>query len=119
MELSNYFNSLSIEEQEIYKQKISIINIDPYMIKFQDCSSKIEDFPKVLYPDIFMYLVYTKSKYTADEMKAYKSLEAYNQAACGWVRQMSVKRMGLYSLILSKVGIIYVQSNNKGVKFRI
>lgn len=103
MEVSNYCKSLSTEEQAVYRQKISLINVDPYLIRTQECSSKIEDFPNIVYPDIFMYLVHTKSKFTADDMKAYKSLESYNQAACGWVRQLAIKNMGTYSLIFSKV----------------
>lgn len=78
MNFSVYYGNLSKKEQFMYKEKCSISNMDPYTIKDQDCSSKVEDFPKVLYPDIFMYLVHTKSNYTVDEMRAYKSLEAYN-----------------------------------------
>lgn len=105
MEVSNYCKNLSLEDQEVYRKKISIINVDPYLIKTQECSSIIEHFPNICYPDIFMYFVHTKSKYTNEEMKAYKSLEAYNQAACGWVRQVAVKNMGTYCLVISKVSI--------------
>jgi len=41
--------------------------------------------PEVTYPDIFNFLVLTKSPYTLDEFKAYKSLEAYNFFASGWI----------------------------------
>lgn len=73
------------------------------MVNLEDCSTDISDFPKVLYPDIVMYLVYTKSAYTMNEMEAYKSLEAYNQVVCGWVRKICVKQFDSNILILGKV----------------
>ncbi|KAJ8930183.1 hypothetical protein NQ314_017047 [Rhamnusium bicolor] len=77
--------------------------IDPYLIKLEDCSTELSDFPKILYPDIVIYLVHTKSAFTMEEMKAYKSLEAYNQAVCGWVKKICVKPFGSYILVLGKI----------------
>ena len=47
-------------------------------------------FPKVTYPDIVNYLVFGPSPFTMEDMRAYKSLEAYNQFVCGWVRDLGV-----------------------------
>lgn len=103
MNVSAYYTELSEIHQERYTEKISLLGIDPYVVNLEDCSTDISDFPKLLYPDIVMYLVYTKSAYTMDEMKAYKSLEAYNQAVCGWVRKICVKQFDSNILILGKV----------------
>lgn len=51
MNFSVYYDNLSKEEKFMYREKCSIINMDPETIKDQH-RSKIEDFPKVLYPDI-------------------------------------------------------------------
>ena len=87
-----------------YFHKINLIQVDPYLdLNCSERSTNVEDFPKVLYPDIVNYLVYKKSAYTLKELKAYKSLEAYNQAACGWVRKVFTKRLNNYILVLGKV----------------
>ena len=49
------------------------------------------NFPSISYPDIVNYFVFRPSPYSADDMKAYKSLEAYNQVIEGWIRDVKVK----------------------------
>lgn len=71
MKVSSYYENLDRNHQERYISKISLLGIDPYIINLDECSMKISDFPKILYPDIVMYLVHTKSAFTMDEMKAY------------------------------------------------
>ncbi|KAK1889898.1 Pyridoxal phosphate homeostasis protein [Dissostichus eleginoides] len=41
--------------------------------------------------DITSYLVLHTSYYTASQMKAYKSLEAFNYLVCGWVNDLGTK----------------------------
>lgn len=80
MVLSPYFYTLDKTHQERYLDKVESVQFDPYLLREEGCSKNVYDFPKVLYPDIVMHLVHTKSAFTMEEMKAYKSLEAYNQA---------------------------------------
>ena len=103
MDLSKYCQLLVGTHKERYLEKISVLSCDPYTVEFGEFSMDLADFPPTLYPDIVMYLVHTKSAYSMDEMKAYKSLEAYNQAACGWVRKMGVKKFSEHILVLGKV----------------
>ena len=42
-------------------------------------------FPAIRYPDIANYLVFGTNPFSAEDMKAYKSLNAYNQVLDGWV----------------------------------
>ena len=49
-----------------------------------------DNFPSISYPDIVNYLVFRPSPYSADDMKAYKRLETYNQVIKGWVRDVKV-----------------------------
>ncbi|KAK5638751.1 hypothetical protein RI129_013046 [Pyrocoelia pectoralis] len=100
---SDYYKTLDREHSSHYLSKISIVNIDPYSIKLRDCSDKVEDYPNVLYPDIVNYLLYTKSAYTHQQLKAYKGLDAYKQANSGWVREVLTKRCCKKIVVLGRV----------------
>ncbi len=67
-------------------------NIDPYTGSKKTWSRDVEDYTGITYPDIVSYLLFAKSAYTNEELKNYKSLDAYNQFVCGWVRDISVKK---------------------------
>lgn len=106
MEFSTYYYTLDNIHQQRYVEKVALIQIDPYLLKEKDCSIDLADFPKIFYPDIVMYLVHTKSAFTMEEMKAYKSLEAYNQALCGWVKKIFVKQVASKVVVVGKVGFV-------------
>ena len=67
---------------------ISLIGDDPYKIPKGNFSNSHDVLPAVTYPDIYNYLVASPSPYSKEDLKAYKSLEAYNQFVCGWVRDI-------------------------------
>ena len=74
---TDYFNKLDPPTLKRYKEKLEIIgNIDPYSAPDSHFSVKIVDFLSICYPDIVNYLVFNPSPSSADDMKAYKSLEA-------------------------------------------
>lgn len=68
-----------------YKEKISLIGVDPYQIDPIALSKDPSLLPAVTYPDIYNYLVHTVSAYTSQELKAFKSLESYNYFISGKV----------------------------------
>ena len=95
MDKSKYFQCLSSESKKRYLAKISKIeNVDPYCLKKENLNSDTECFPKISYPDIV----------TAEELKCYKSVEAYNYFLCEWVKEIAVKTFKDEScLILGRV----------------
>ena len=87
MEKSSYQLCLSKDSRKRYEEKIAKINnVDPYLLKKSDLCAAQELYPSVSYPDIVNYLLFAPSPITADEIKCYKSMGAYNQFLCGWVK---------------------------------
>ena len=77
--------------QKRYNEKTELIgNKDPYTLSENEFSVDFENFLSISYPDIVNYLVFRPSPYSADDIKAYKSLEAYNQVIEGWVKDVKV-----------------------------
>ena len=69
-----------------YIQKTKLCDgIDPYCLKKSDFSYNHDDFPCVTFPDISNYLVLSMSFYIIQQIKAFKSMEAYNFFVSGWV----------------------------------
>ena len=56
-----------------------------YAIKDENFTYDINCFPAITYPDIVNYLAFGTSPFSAEDMKAYKSFDAYNQVLEGWV----------------------------------
>lgn len=75
-----YRDSLDTITKARYLDKLKIIDgKDPYEInKAEWNKTDIESWLDICYPDIVNYLVYCQSAYTLAELKAYKSLQAYN-----------------------------------------
>ena len=82
--MNSYFESLDPPSRKRYMEKISAIGgIDPYAIKSEKFDCNIENFPAVTYPDIVNYLIFGSSPFIANQLKSYKSLEAYSQVIEG------------------------------------
>ena len=89
--LKNYIDSLASDVKKRCKEKIALVDdIDPYATNKKTWSTAVADYPIITYPDIVNYLQFTKSAYTNDELKNFKSLEAYNQFLSGWVKEISL-----------------------------
>lgn len=91
---SEYYKSLAPDVAERYKIKIVLINNeDPYPMSKEDLVKDFSVLPKITYLHystytplftlylhyMVQYLVYNKSFYTAEDFKAHKSFESYNQ----------------------------------------
>lgn len=88
--MSDYLKKLCSENPdaaERYQQKVSIINdTDPYSLANDDMNYDPASFPSITNMDIVAYLVLTTSFYTKQQMKAFKSLQAYKYFDAGFVR---------------------------------
>ena len=106
--MNSYFESLDPLLRKRYMEKISVIGgIDSYIIKSEKFDCNIESFPAVTYQDIVTYLIFRSSPFTANQLKAYNSLEAYNQVIEGWVRDVKVYLYEEKRLVIGKVAILF------------
>ena len=88
---SSYFNELQKEDKAKYKRKLTLTNgqllPDPYGI-VENWKSDVKLMPDVSWGDMYNYLVNSPSEYTHDNLKAYKSLEAFNFFVCNHVQDI-------------------------------
>ena len=74
-----YWDTLEEIPKARYLDKLKVIqDKDPYKMQKGEWSNDMKTWPEVAYSDIINYLVYMQSAYTLAELKAYKSLLAYN-----------------------------------------
>jgi len=89
--LRGYRDSLSAENQATYDAKLQLIeNIDPYSVGANFFAQSMVKWPEIEFPDIVNYLLCSTSKFTKEQVKAYKSLQAYQYFVAGWVRSIYV-----------------------------
>ena len=91
LSLSNYYSGLDNTAKERYMDKLRLINkIDPYYRMAsrskKSLPSALEwmNWPDVLYADIYNYLILSPGM-SHEKLKAFKSLDGYNQFINGWV----------------------------------
>jgi len=90
-QLSRYAEGLEEKAKARYIQKLQLINgVDPFLLA---STTKVGRSSSVLPPveaaDLVSYLVLQTSFVTAQQFKAHKSMEAYNQFVSGWVKDVS------------------------------
>ena len=61
-----------------------IDNLHPYSAKKNDFTQNISDSPPGTYPVTNNFFIFKPTPYTAAHMRAYKSLDAYNQVLENW-----------------------------------
>ena len=104
-----YKDWLDKQTRDRYDEKCNLIGgLDPYNLRKGLLTSDTNSLPAITYIDVMNYLVNTKSAYTMEELKAYKSLEAYNQFVCGWVKDTMSTVVGTKVLITARVRKFFV-----------
>ena len=88
---SEYYLNLESEDKKRYKEKLTLSNgelsTDPSVLDV-GWKGEVPRLPDLCFADIFNYLINTPSDYTKENLKAYKSLEAYNFFVCGHVHDV-------------------------------
>ena len=93
LNLSSYAAGLPRDAKDRYVKKISLINnVDPFLGVFPGAGAR-SDLPPVDLTDLLSYLVLKTSFVTISQFKGRKSLEAYNQFVCGWVKDVVTRKI--------------------------
>ena len=84
-------------EGERYKEKVKMLaGLDPYKLverkcaDVETCSVAKGNMPDIQYHDVYNYLINSKSAYTGQQLKAFKSLDAYKYFIAGFVNDTRV-----------------------------
>lgn len=89
---SDYFKNLSsgATVRRRYLEKISeIIDIDPFTLtNGSQYRIQHDELPKMNFADIVSYFLFTHSFYTGDQLKSYKSLQAYKYVKAKFIRNI-------------------------------
>ena len=103
--LPGYFEGLQWKEsRQRYLEKLKDVNgEDPYEVLRNEWTDDVDSWPNVTYIHVGMYLLFSKSPYTEDQLMNYKSLDCYQNFANGWVREVFVKKFGENRLLIAKV----------------
>ena len=84
--------------------KIKLINsLDPYELMKEDWKDDVDLWPNTSYINVGMYLLFSPSPYTQEDLENYKSLEYYHRFIAGWVRDVLVKDVGDKRILTAKV----------------
>ena len=74
--LKNYINSLEPDVKKRYKGKLKLMDdVDPYATSKKKWSTAVAHYPAIKYPDIINYVLFTKSAFTNDDLKNFKTLQ--------------------------------------------
>ena len=86
-----HLEHLCERDKQRYKDKITVNGIllrDPFQITEKEWINDPSLRPPVQFGDIWNYLVNTPGQYTAESLRAYKSLDGYNFFVSGHVRDV-------------------------------
>ena len=107
--LGGYFASLQDTHGKArYLEKLSILGgFDPYESEKSQWLDDIDLWPSITHIHLAMYLLYTPSRYTGEDLLNYKSLDCYINFVSGWVREVMVKVFDQKRVVLGKVRQIH------------
>ena len=95
-------SKIKLPDRDTYKEKVTsyLCGQDPYELPVKDWDDDVDLWPSVTYVDIGMYLLFSNSHYTQDQLKDFKNLDCYQKFANEWVREVYVKKLSDQTLVL-------------------
>ena len=102
--VSNYVRWLPTDVRTRYLAKTEALNYDPYCVREVEFGSDATTWPPVEHVDVINYMTFTSSAYTSDQLKKYKSLDAYKFFQDGWIKKILHNEFEDLHLLLAKVG---------------
>ena len=104
-----YFNELGKEDKIRHKEKITLSDrttiTDPYGL-WNNWKNNISLLPGISWAHIYNYLINMPSAFTHENLKAYKSLEAFNFFVCNHVQNVfyhSISKESKFCCVKTKV----------------
>lgn len=90
--LPGYMDEIGdIPSKERYKEKLSYTGgEDPYELPRSSWIDDVDKWPNTTYMHVGLYLAFTPSPYTGEDLLNYKSLDCYQRFLAGWVREVLV-----------------------------
>ena len=90
--LPGYISTLQDStSKERYLEKLKLIGgNDPYEIQLSLWLDDVDLWPSTTYIHVGMYLAFSPSPYTGEDLLNYKSLDCYRRFVAGWVREVLV-----------------------------
>lgn len=93
----NLIEPISAADSKRYHEKLTVGGVrlpDPfYQVDADAWCSDLSELPFVTFPDMYVYFVLRKGLYTCQEMKAYRSLEAFLYFESGHVQEVLTKKV--------------------------
>ena len=106
----NLIELISFTDSKRYHEKL-VVNgkrlPDPYY-QVTEWKKDLSCLPCVTFPDIFVYCVLRTGMHGADEMKAYRSLEAFNYFESGFVQELLTHKVqeGAKTVMFVKASVL-------------
>ena len=99
--LSSYAENFSDEAEPRHREKTVLIRgLDPFA---GNLGVSLDTMPPLDASDLIAYLVLETNFVTVNQFKAFKSLEAYNQFVCDWIKDVRTRRTaGKYVTVCGK-----------------
>ena len=105
-EESDVYKQLDAAGKQRYRDKLHLLGLksDPHLAPIDAFVQDPETWPAVDFPDICVYLIHSPNPYTKEELKAYKSTEAWVYFSAGYVSAIRLLQTSSETyLVLAKV----------------
>ena len=113
--MSSYSSeNLTPEAKVRYSRKLHACSLEicPYKLAEDWWQNDPAKWPKLEWPEVYLYLVETPGVFTREAMKNRKSLEAHNQFLSGWVKTVLFYRVPSSDVFIMKAEVTPSQRLN-------